>query len=180
MVDRGVSIVGIVFLFGLAALVWLLWSILSGTESRRGGRGLQSAAAAAGIVLLSLLLARVGFRAIPVRLTAPFHLGDSGRILLVIAVVVAVLGGRGAFRSSAPRDVRSILIRRGIVVALIGLALGLAINVIMPHPPVKLEYAVLALIGLGSAAALRASLTTPVDADGRETHPASADHQGPG
>ena len=153
--------------FGLAVGVPILWWMLGGSDERAPRHGMRTAAAIAVLVPISFLAARAGIRAYPVLGPAPFGAGA----WVVLALAVGWLATRAGIRSSAARDVRAILIRRGIMVAGAGLVLGLGAHVLVRKPLPIVDYAVLALIGLGAVAALRASSTIPVDNDPAEDSP---------
>lgn len=156
-----IRVVGIPFvlLFAAGGLVLggaILWYLLGGNDDRVARHGMRMIAAIALLVPVGFLAARVGSRAFAVS-----WVGTGAWVVLALAVVW--LAARSGNRSSTPREVRAILIRRGIMVAGAGFALGLGAHILVRNPLPIVDYAVLAMIGLGAVAALRASLKIPDD-----------------
>ena len=162
---------------GLVAVVPILWWMMGPDEARRSGHGPRVVVAMAILLApITLFAVRFGTAVFPARMLALVGRGswESVSILAALAIVVALFATRVGIRTSAPREVRAILVRRGILVAGLGLVVGLGAHAFIRQPPPIVDYTVLALIGLGGLAALRASLTTPLDPNGPE------DPAGPG
>ena len=165
---------------GLVVVVPILWWMVAPDEARRFGHGPRLVVVIAILAPITLLAARSGIGAFPVRVLALVGKGawEGVWVLVALAILAAVFATRVGIRTSAPREVRAILVRRGMLVAGLGLAVGLGAHAFIRRPPPIVDFTVLALIGLGGLAALRASLTTPMDPDGPED-PAGSGTPGP-
>jgi hypothetical protein len=155
---------------GAVVIGWLLWP--PGNENGSGSpvRRPWTVIGAVAVVTMAVLAMTRGGRALfATRLLPP--IGRSGWTLMALAIPAVLLILGAGNRAAASPELRQTLVRRGILTAGTGLGLGLVAHLLTRNPPVLLDYAVLALIGIGGLAALRASLAAAPDKGSNGANP---------